>query len=136
MFVQVEPAVSKNDLKKTFYKLVWPVRLVTLSLPSKSRSRAAVARRAHNPKVGSSILPFATGRSPALRDFFVMCTVYVLYSVSYSKIYIGYTSNLQARLLSHNELGKKGWTIRYRPWEIIYTEEHRTKQEALSKEKN
>ncbi len=30
-----------------------------------SRSRAAVARRAHNPKVGSSILPFAT-KSPSL----------------------------------------------------------------------
>ena len=31
-----------------------------LSLQPTSRSRAAVARRAHNPKVGSSILPFAT----------------------------------------------------------------------------
>jgi hypothetical protein len=29
-------------------------------LPSTSRSRAAVARRAHNPKVGGSIPPFAT----------------------------------------------------------------------------
>jgi hypothetical protein len=29
-------------------------------LHSKSRGRAAVARRAHNPKVGSSILPLAT----------------------------------------------------------------------------
>ena len=70
MFVQVEPAVSKNDLKKTFYKLVWPVRLVTLSLPSKSRSRAAVARRAHNPKVGGSIPPFATEKAPVVPGFF------------------------------------------------------------------
>jgi GTP-binding protein Era len=31
-------------------------------LPSTSRSRAAVARRAHNPKVGGSIPPFATNR--------------------------------------------------------------------------
>jgi hypothetical protein len=31
------------------------------------RSRAAVARWAHNPKVGSSILPFATGDPPSGR---------------------------------------------------------------------
>ena len=37
--------------------MVW---LLPLSLPTKSRSRAAVARRAHNPKVGGSNPPFAT----------------------------------------------------------------------------
>ncbi len=36
----------------------------------RSRSRAAVARWAHNPKVGSSILPFAT-EGPPLADFLV-----------------------------------------------------------------
>ncbi|MGJ1269095.1 GIY-YIG nuclease family protein [Sphingobacterium spiritivorum] len=44
-----------------------------------------------------------------------MFTVYVLYSGVYDKIYIGMTSDLPGRLLSHNELGTKGWTIRYRP---------------------
>ena len=39
-------------------------------LRSRSRSRAAVARWAHNPKVGSSILPFAT-EGPPLADFLV-----------------------------------------------------------------
>ena len=24
-------------------------------------------------------------------------------------------------------MAKKGWTIRYRPWEIVYTEEFKTK---------
>ena len=48
--------------------------------------------------------------------------VYVLYSKQYDKIYIGYTSDLEQRLLSHNKLGKKGWTIKFRPWQIIYTE--------------
>ena len=89
-----------------------------------SRSRAAVARRAHNPKVGSSILPFATKSIPQLCGIFVMYTLYVLYSSLYDKIYIGYTSDLSARLLSHNELGKKGWTIRYRPWIVVYTEQY------------
>jgi|GEM_PF-6190167 len=34
-----------------------------------------------------------------------MFTVYVLYSDRYDKIYIGVTSDLGGRLLSHNELG-------------------------------
>jgi len=37
---------------------------------------------------------------------FFMFTVYVLYSQQHDKIYIGYTSNLQERFRSHNELGK------------------------------
>jgi putative endonuclease len=64
-----------------------------------------------------------------------MYTVYVLYSSLYDKIYIGYTSDLTARLLSHNELGKKGWTIRYRPWTVVYAEQHNEKSAALSREK-
>ncbi|WP_343030475.1 GIY-YIG nuclease family protein [Fulvivirga aurantia] len=30
---------------------------------------------------------------------------------------------------------KKGYTVRYRPWEVIYTEEHSNKSEALKREK-
>ena len=62
-------------------------------------------------------------------------TVYVLYSKKYNKIYIGYTSNLDNRLLSHNKLATKGWTVKFRPWELIYSEEFSTKREALAREK-
>jgi len=64
-----------------------------------------------------------------------MFTVYVLYSKSYDKIYIGFTADLEQRFLSHNELGKKGWTIKFRPWEIIYKEIFATKTEAMRREK-
>jgi putative endonuclease len=64
-----------------------------------------------------------------------MYTVYVLYSSLYDKIYIGFTSNLEGRLLSHNVLAKKGWTIKYRPWQLVYKEEYNTKSEALSRER-
>ena len=64
-----------------------------------------------------------------------MFTVYALYSPSHDKIYVGYSSNLQERLRSHNELAKKGWTVRYRPWEVVYQEEQLTKSEALRREK-
>ena len=65
-----------------------------------------------------------------------MYKVYILYSARYNKIYIGYTANLEERLLSHNQLGKKGWTIKFRPWILVYTESFDTKQEALLREKN
>lgn len=47
----------------------------------------------------------------------------------------GYTSNLESRLLSHNQLGTKDWTKRYRPWEIVHTEIYETKSGALKREK-
>ncbi|MBK9329288.1 MAG: GIY-YIG nuclease family protein [Sphingobacteriales bacterium] len=40
-----------------------------------------------------------------------MFVVYVLYSELNEKIYVGFTANLENRLLSHNVLAKKGWTI-------------------------
>jgi predicted GIY-YIG superfamily endonuclease len=38
--------------------------------------------------------------------------VYVLHSKAYNKIYIGYTADLSARILSHNQLAKKGYTTK------------------------
>ena len=62
-------------------------------------------------------------------------TVYVLYSEKFNKIYIGYTNNLEQRFLSHNELGKKGWTIKFRPWQIIHSEKFENKERAMIREK-
>ena len=64
-----------------------------------------------------------------------MFTVYVLYSEKYNKHYVGYTSDLESRLKSHNELATKGYTIRYRPWKLIHSETFGTKQSAMSRER-
>jgi putative endonuclease len=64
-----------------------------------------------------------------------MFVVYVLYSESYGKIYVGFTSNLQERLKSHNELATKGWTIKFRPWKIIHQEIFENKTEAMRRER-
>ncbi len=63
-----------------------------------------------------------------------MFTVYVLFSPSHDKIYIGYTSDLEARLYAHNN-SQKGWTVRYRPWTVIHHETFHTKSEAMKREK-
>ena len=49
-----------------------------------------------------------------------MFTVYVLHSSIADKIYVGFTSDLASRLLSHNTLAKKGWTIKFRPWTVAF----------------
>ena len=67
--------------------------------------------------------------------FLTMYTVYVLYSRAFDTCYVGYTSDLPSRLLSHNELGTSNWTKRYRPWELIYKEEYSTKRAAMQREK-
>ena len=65
----------------------------------------------------------------------MLYTVYILYSAEFNKIYIGYTSNLIKRIQSHNQLAKKGWTFKFRPWEVIYCEYFSTKPGAMKREK-
>jgi putative endonuclease len=60
--------------------------------------------------------------------------VYILYSEKFDKHYSGYTSDLDSRIRSHNELGRE-WTARYRPWRIIYTKEFSEKGDAMRYEK-
>ena len=38
-------------------------------------------------------------------------------------------------MLSHNRLATKGWTIKFRPWEVVYTENCVDKPSAMKREK-
>lgn len=60
--------------------------------------------------------------------------VYVLSSKIARKSYTGSADNLSRRLKEHNE-GKSYYTKRYKPWELIYTEEYLTEHEARMREK-
>ena len=60
--------------------------------------------------------------------------VYILYSVRIKRPYVGFTSDLEARIISHN-LSSKGWTVRGRPWTLIYAEEFGSKAKAMNREK-
>ncbi len=62
-------------------------------------------------------------------------TVYILYSPVHRKIYIGYTSDLLSRFASHNKLGQKGYTCKFRPWVVVYTEVYTDKIMAMRREK-
>jgi putative endonuclease len=62
-------------------------------------------------------------------------TVYVLHSQLHGKIYIGFTSDIEKRFRSHNELANKGWTVRFRPWEIVHIEIFDSKRDAMRGER-
>ena len=64
-----------------------------------------------------------------------MYTVYALYSPTYKKIYIGFTSDIDERLKSHNSLATKGYTVKYRPWKLVYSEPLDSKKQAMIREK-
>ena len=50
--------------------------------------------------------------------------VYVLWSVSGRRFYIGISEDPPRRLEQHNAGKIAGWTKRHRPWELVFTESH------------
>ncbi len=92
--------------------------------------------------IGSSLRHGALIRKPSREiweAFFSLMpmefAVYILYSKKYSKTYVGYTSDLISRFHSHNSLAIKGWTLKFRPWEVIHVEFFSSKTEAMKREK-
>ena len=58
-----------------------------------------------------------------------MYYLYILKSKTADKNYIGISANPEKRQDYHNTL-EKGFTSRYRPWEIAFIKEYPTKEEA------
>ena len=63
-----------------------------------------------------------------------MYYIYILRSIVVKKSYIGYTNNVEKRLLEHNS-GKSIYTRKYRPWRIIYVEDFLNETDAILREK-
>jgi putative endonuclease len=66
-----------------------------------------------------------------------MFTVYILYSNSADRYYIGHTINLANRIENHNrERGKGKYTRKNGPWKVVYTENFfKTRSEAMQSER-
>ncbi|MCA9386925.1 GIY-YIG nuclease family protein [Candidatus Dojkabacteria bacterium] len=60
-------------------------------------------------------------------------TVYIIKSDN-GKYYIGYTSQLEERLVRHNQ-GRERYTKKYLPWILVYTKNFDIKSDALKYEK-
>ena len=59
--------------------------------------------------------------------------VYILFSETKNKFYIGFTSNLPERLVRHNQKSK-GFTGSVNDWQVAYTENYETKETAHKRE--
>jgi putative endonuclease len=103
-----------------------------------------VARWAHNPKVvSSSLAPATEQKGLQLKTFLhftrttsiIMFVTYALYSEKFDKLYIEFTQDLISRFHSHNSLAKSGYTVKYRPWKVIYVDFFETKLAAIHREK-
>ena len=64
-----------------------------------------------------------------------MYFVYILYSKSINKYYVGFSENPAKRLDFHNSDSNKIWSKRGRPWELTATFSFQTKTQALKAEK-
>ncbi len=64
--------------------------------------------------------------------------VYILQSEANSKIYIGQTSDLNRRLLQHNDPDFRLTLYTKRnagPWKLVHSEQYTTRTEAMQREK-
>jgi len=59
--------------------------------------------------------------------------VYILYSPSLDRYYVGYTHNPEERLKEHNA-GATTSTRRGRPWNLVYIEPYENKTDAIKRE--
>lgn len=60
--------------------------------------------------------------------------VYALVSDKDQRVYVGFTSNLENRLIEHNS-GKTKSTKGFRPWKLLYSEQVPNRESARQKEK-
>ena len=63
-----------------------------------------------------------------------MYFVYILYSKSFDRYYVGHCEDVDVRLKRHNNKGVPS-TKAYVPWELVYSENFTTRGEASSREK-
>ena len=63
-----------------------------------------------------------------------MYTVYIIYSQSLDKHYIGFSSDVTDRLRKHNRKSK-GFSNLGKPWVLLYSESFLTMKDAMAREK-
>ena len=59
--------------------------------------------------------------------------VYILFSHTKNRFYIGFTANLEERIIRHNQKSN-GFTGNVNDWKIVYTENYPSKEEAHKRE--
>ena len=66
--------------------------------------------------------------------FIFMYFVYILYSKTFDRYYVGHCEEMAARLGRHNA-GQVTSTKPYKPWEVVYVEQFESRAAAAAREK-
>ncbi|AEL26192.1 GIY-YIG nuclease family protein [Cyclobacterium marinum] len=82
----------------------------------------------------------STPTTSLLEGFFYLCTVTFIYcfpdAKTKNRYYIGATCDeLKERVRRHNSHHKKGFTGTVNDWELVYSEDFKSKEEAFSRER-
>ena len=62
-------------------------------------------------------------------------TVYILYSETHDRYYIGQTENIEQRLIRHNKKMVPS-TKAYTPWNLVHLEHFASRTDAMKREKD
>ena len=63
-----------------------------------------------------------------------MYYLYILYSETLNKYYVGSTQNIENRIQEHL-YNHRGFTSKVKDWKLVYTEEYQTREEAYARER-
>ena len=66
-------------------------------------------------------------------SFFMTFSVYIIYSAKLDKYYIGYTENMEVRIIQHND-GISTFTSKATDWILKYNEEFTSRENAHTRE--
>jgi putative endonuclease len=83
--------------------------------------------------IGSNPI-FSTTTTTRLLPGFFMAWLYILYSASRDRYYIGATVDLERRLEQHNT-GRSPSTKSGLPWELVFSQQFETAKLALAQER-
>ena len=76
-----------------------------------------------------------TSTNPASAGFFMdNFWIYIIFSFSLDKYYVGYTTDLERRLTEHNN-GISTFTSKATNWELKLSEAYSNREQAMQKEK-
>jgi len=64
-----------------------------------------------------------------------MYTVYILYSSTLDRYYIGFTGSIIITRLKKHLANHRGFTGIVKDWKVVYTEEFQNKKDAMLREK-
>ena len=67
-------------------------------------------------------------------NFQTMFVVYILFSETAGRFYVGHTGDIVDRLTRHND-GRSASTKSGRPWRLVFTEAYESRAEAMKREK-